>query len=87
MPIENGKFWWNGGAGGVVAQWERGQSGCSIILAEVVVDGADGDGVAVVGYVGVFMVGEQEEVVAAGFPGGEEEACDFPFAGFVFWMS
>ena len=33
---------------------------------------------------GFNMVGEQEEVVAAGFPGGEEEACDFPFAGFVF---
>ena len=55
----------------------------AIFLAEVVVDGADGDGVAVVGYVGVVVVGEQEEVVAAGFSGGEEEACDFPFAGFV----
>lgn len=39
------------------------------------------------GYVGVFMVGEQEEVVAAGFSGSEEKACDFPFAGLSFWMS
>lgn len=49
----------------------------------MVVDGADDDGVAVVGCVGVFMVGEQEEAVAAGFSGGEGKACDFPFAGFV----
>ena len=35
------------------------------------------------GYVGVFMVGEQEVVVAAGFSCGEEKACESPFAGFV----
>lgn len=37
----------------------------------------------VVGCVGVFMVGEQEKAVAAGFSGSEKKACDFPFAVFV----
>ena len=41
----------------------------------------DADGFAVAGE-GVFLVvGDDEEVVAAGGTGGFEDACDFPFTG------
>ena len=43
--------------------------------------GEDADGFAVAGE-GVFLVvGDDEEVVAAGGTGGFEDACDFPFTG------